>query len=508
MRTLCWLLWVLSAGLCVQSSAQNFNVRHDMFNEGGFEFGWGVEVVPAGDAMIFFGGTYIEDGLQYGSALSTVSISSQGEFGEGFRLHIPSHNTYTGWSNCSAPRTEGGYIVGSSTSVPGDTSRAALFWFNANGIVTNYRELDLPGQEWIGRQAKQTPDAGYVLCGETSTTGVLDAFLLKTDPDGELEWVRTFGSENFREGFATVEVLEDGGFWLGGGKQSSQNNYDPWVVRTDETGTILWQNTYGTLGSDPTNAHLTLGSTGNGLIATCWNVAPNDISRIALLALDPDGSVQWQRLYGPQRNTALFVVQEVTPALDLITCGFAYIGSQPKGILLRTTATGDSLWMREYDYYDAEVTNGKGAFYDVQPTPDGGFIAVGVALGVPGQYTQDVWVVKTDSMGCIEPGCHVITGVETQITNLKNVLRVWPNPVAAGSAMQVCVELPEGFAVQGQLRLTITDALGRLVQEQNIPSTSGTIPLSLGEGLGVRGIYHLHLSEAQRWISGVSFVVE
>lgn len=504
MRILGVAVLVMSMGLYLQTHAQNFNERHDMFNEGGFEFGWGVEVVTAGDAMIFFGGTYIEDGLQYGSALSTVSISSQGEFGEGFRLHIPSHDTYTGWANCSAPRTEGGYIVGSSTSVPGDTSRAALFWFNANGIVTDYRELDLPGQEWIGRQAKQTPDGGYVLCGETSTTGVLDAFLLKTDPDGELEWVRTFGSENFREGFATVEALEDGGFWLGGGKQSSQNNYDPWVVRTDETGTILWQNTYGTLGSDPTNAHLTLGTTGNGLIATCWNVAPNDISRIAVLALDPDGSVQWQRLYGPQRNTALFVVQEVSPDLDLIACGYAYLGSQLKGILLRTTATGDSLWMREYDYYDAEVTNGKGAFYDVQPTPDGGFIAVGVALAVAGQYTQDVWVVKTDSMGCIEPGCHLITGVESQITNLKEALRVWPNPVARGGAVQVSVELPASFKPLGALRLSVVSSDGRLMHEQSLPDHSSTYHLNANLSAG---IYHIHLSDASRWISGAELVV-
>ena len=507
MRVLGVAVLVMSMGLHLQTHAQNFNERHDMFNEGGFEFGWGVEVVPAGDAMIFFGGTYIEDGLQYGSALSTVSISSQGEFGEGFRLHIPSHNTYTGWANCSAPRTEGGYIVGSSTSVPGDTSRAALFWFNANGIVTNYRELDLPGQEWIGRQAKQTPDGGYILCGNTSTVGIVDAFLVKTDSAGEVEWVRTYGSDDRYEFFTSVDLAPWGGYYVGGTRQVASGNYDPWILRMDEEGNIIGQGDHGTPQNDYQSAHLTTAADGHVLMACALNMgSTQNTQRIGLLKMDQEGVVQWQRLYGAVRNTALFVVQEIAPSYDLITCGFAYIGSQPKGILLRTTATGDSLWMREYDYFDAEVTNGKGAFYDVQPTPDGGFIAVGVALAVAGQYTQDVWVVKTDSMGCIEPGCHLITGMESQITNLKDALRVWPNPVAQGGAVQVSVELPSNFVVQGQLRLTVTDALGRLVQEQDV--AQGTTTLNFINTQLTTGLYHLHLSDDRRWISGGKLLVE
>lgn len=497
------ILGLVSVGLQMQTHAQTFNTRYDAWERA--DFGWAIERLTDTTFVVFSNSAYA-DSLFYSSVLTSIRIGPSGEYLDTNRLHIEGRASYAGWANASGPMTTGSGIIGGSTYADGDTNRASLYRYDHTGAVVQLWELDLPGRSWIGRQAKQTPDGGYVLCGETSTTGVLDAFLLKTDPDGELEWVRTFGSENFREGFATVEVLDDGGFWLGGGKQTSQNNYDPWVLRTDETGTMLWQNTYGTLGSDPTNAHLTLGTTGNGLISTCWNVAPNDISRIALLALDPDGSVQWQRLYGPQRNTALFVVQEVTPDLDLIACGFAYVGSQPRGLLLRTTATGDSLWMREYDYYDAEVTNGKGAFYDVQPTPDGGFIAVGVALAVAGQYTQDVWVVKTDSMGCIEPGCHLITGMESQITNLKDALRVWPNPVARGGAVQVSVELPSNFVVQGQLRLTVTDALGRLVQEQVV--AQGTTNLNFGNAQLTTGLYHLHLSDETRWISGGKLLVE
>ena len=508
MRQLWLLLLVVCAGLQGQASAQTFNERYDLFGEGKSEFGLGVELMDSNKVLVLANRDYELDSLFYSSGVSSLVLDSNFNVLHEFRLHIPERANYIGWGNSGGPVDDGGYIIGGSTYAAGDTNRAALYWLDENGMVANFVELELPGRSWIGRQVKQTPDGGYVLCGETSTVGVVDAFLVKTDPTGEVQWVRTYGSSNFREGFATVEVLDNGDYWLGGGKQITLSNYDPWVVHTDAVGNVIWQNTYGTLESDPTNAHLSLGANGVGLIATSWNAGINDLSRIALLALDQDGSVQWQRVYGPSRNTALFVVQEVQPQEDLIACGFAYVGSQLSGILLRTTAMGDSLWLREYAYYDDQVMNGKGAFYDVQPTHDGGFIAVGVALSVAGNYGQDVWVVKTDSMGCIVPGCHLITGVGTQITNLKDVLRVWPNPAASGGSIQLEINLPEGFIAQGALRLTVVNSLGQVVHEQPIAPPAGQVSLSFAGRWGSAGLYHLHLSDATRWIGGTELVVE
>ncbi len=78
--------------------------------------------------------------------------------------------------------------------------------------------------------------------------------------------------------------------------------------------------------------------------------------------------------------------------------GFAY----RKGILVRANSEGDSLWMREYVYYDSLMNDGQGLFRDVQPTADGGFVAVGQTAGSisgnnPPGLSQDVWVVKVDT---------------------------------------------------------------------------------------------------------------
>jgi hypothetical protein len=120
-------------------------------------------------------------------------------------------------------------------------------------------------------------------------------------------------------------------------------------------------------------------------------------------------------------------------------------------------------------------------------------------------FSQDVWVVKVDSMGCLEPGCHLITGMETQVTNLGGALRVWPNPVAAGTPVQVEVQLPPGFTQQGALRLTVTDAAGRVVREEHFTPHKSQLTLHTSFN---SGLYHLHLHDNTRWIAGAKLVVQ
>ena len=295
----------------------------------------------------------------------------------------------------------------------------------------------------------------------------------------------------------------------------SFDNSDLWVQALDDSGAVVWDRKWGSAYDEP-NAHLTTASDGHVLVASAWGHGPNWLIRRYLAKLDAsDGSIIWQRQYGgiAYNYPVLYVVQEVIPGGDLISVGGDRLpGNQYYGVLLRTTSTGDSLWMRSYQYVDSFVDNGSGLLRDVQPTPDGGFIAVGMAFS-GGGYSQDVWVIKTDSMGCLEPGCHLITGMETQITNLRDALTVAPNPVAQGGSVQVRLQLPEGFAVQGALRLTLVSSDGRVVHEKVIAVTghsarSEGVPLSLDRTRMPAGLYHLHVSDDTRWISGAKLVVE
>lgn len=245
------------------------------------------------------------------------------------------------------------------------------------------------------------------------------------------------------------------------------------------------------------------------VFATAWSVNPADDQVLALVKVDPNGSTLWSKTYGGAAyNTALFAVKEVSPGGDLIAVGQSSYPSLFNGVLLRTTAQGDSVWMRYYQYADSLWSQGFGNLRDVMPTPDGGFIAVGTAMASsnnpndPPIYGQDTWVVKVDSMGCLEPGCHVITGLQSQVTTWRGALTVAPNP--ASGVARLAWELPDGLV--GSCQLSVVSAAGHLVR--TVPVTLAEKNYSLDVSGYPAGVYHVHLVVDGRWVSGGKVVVE
>ena len=489
-----------------------FNRRYDSFDSLYAQTGWSIELLPNGDALAFHTSDWVDSVYEYGAVVSVLRLDELGDLIAAHRVEHFAHATYPGWSNGSFPLANGGYAIGGSNGALDGTKRPVLFFFDEEGAPTSFIEYGAAGEEWIGRQGKQTPDGGYVICGETSSTPSVDAFVIKTDADGVQEWVQTYGGTGNDYSIA-IDRHPVGGWYMGGQYGTAFGNPDMWVQALNDTGEVVWSRVWGSPYRD-TNAHLTTASDGHVLVGSGWGMSSSNTQFRLYLAKvsSSDGELIWSSTFGGTMvNTTFLVVQEVEPAGDLVAVGQATPQGATSGVLLRTTSEGDSLWMRYYQYHDALVTNGQGQLRDVQPTPDGGFIAVGMAFP-GGPYSQDVWVIKTDSMGCLEPGCHLITGMETQITNLRGALTVAPNPVSSGGNVRVNIALPENFTPQGALRLTVVSSDGRVVHEEVIGG-AGHSERSEGVLTALRaprsaGLYHIHLSDASRWISGAKLVVE
>lgn len=505
-----WILGLI-LGIAVPSYAHaqySFNKRFDTFGQSLNQDGWAVEQSTDGGYFVIHMSYLLDSALQY-LVTSILILDEQGHLDTVTRVPLGSSSIYCGWANSSHRTVNGGIVIGGSATEPDNTRKAMLIWFGPDGYYESMISYYPSEGYWIGRQAKQATDGGFVLVGELYSNENNDGFLIKTDANGEQEWVQTYGGA-FNDYLVAVDLDGAGGYYLGGEYRVSASNLNFWVKRVDADGTTIWDRRWGSAFDEP-NAHLTVAADGHILVASGWSYSSNFGSvKLYMAKLNSaNGQPLWERRYGPSLNsTSFFVVQEVTPSGDLIAAGASRQNAQLAGVMLRTTSMGDSLWMRYYQFHDDEIASGTGLLRDVQPTPDGGFIAVGAAFGVsnpvnPPGYGQDVWVIKTDSMGCLEPGCDLITGVETQITNLREALTVYPNPVARGGAVQVKVELPEHFEAQGQLRLSVSDAAGRLVHEQKVGPGVSSLDLALATGL-----YHLHLSDATRWISGAKLVVE
>jgi hypothetical protein len=494
--------------MLVHAQAQDiFDRRYDSFGLGYTQMAWSVEHRSSGGHFVVHLSGYDEPTPHFVTAL--LCIQEDGTLDSIETTLISGLNTYPGWSNSSGRCRDGGVVIGGGVNEPEDIQSAYLFRFDSTGrFIEQHRYLPY-GSSWIGRQAKQTLDGGYVLCGDVFVTNG-NGFLLRTDSLGALLWTREYGG-NSTDYIVSMDLVGSG-FYLGGMYRNVPSNFQIWTLRVDQHGEIIWERRWGGPFND-SNGHVQTTSDGHVLVAGNWPTAAGTYSNsyIFMAKLDSsNGSSIWEKRYGPATiNTTLFAVKEVTPFGDLIATG----QTTPEvleeyGVLLRTAANGDSLWMRYYQYSDSLITGGAGQLRDVLPTSDGGFIAVGAAYGVSqnGQsYGQDAWVIKVDSMGCLEPGCHLLTGIETQVTNLKGALTVAPNPVRAGEAVQVHISLPPSITPQGPLRLTVVSGDGRVVQEQLLTPHSSLITLHTSFA---PGLYHLHLSDGARWLAGAKVVVE
>ena len=393
------------------------------------------------------------------------------------------------------------------------TQRFALLKIDVTGQVQFVAEYGPMGEELIGRQAIECKDGGFLLVGQTGEFGVIDGMLIKTDSSGAVEWQRNYGGP-LRDYFWAADTTANSDLFVIGSRRYVEDNVEWWAMRLTSLGDTVWARTWGSPFSDPIPG-ITTKRNGNMLFASSWKFdQAGTMTRAYMAELDGEnGDVLWDRQFGPVLNfTILRVAKETTPGGGHIAAGMAFAENSNfwQGLLLRTADNGDSLWMRRYFYYDDLMTDGMGELNDVVPTPDGGFIACGFTQGsytgpYPPGYSQDVWVVKVDSLGCIEPGCNIPLGITTQVTNLRDALTVFPNPVAQGGQVTVQVALPVSFRKE-PLRLSVVSADGRLVEDRDLTPHTSQFPLHTSTYAS--GLYHLHLTSGTTWLSGAKLVVE
>jgi hypothetical protein len=100
----------------------------------------------------------------------------------------------------------------------------------------------------IGYSLILTNDGGIAIGGTIQESSNSDIIIIKTDADGKLLWSRTFGGSGFEYGANMIET-SDGGFAITGITGSSGSGSDDiYIVKTNSTGILEWEHTYG--GSD------------------------------------------------------------------------------------------------------------------------------------------------------------------------------------------------------------------------------------------------------------------
>jgi Secretion system C-terminal sorting domain len=133
------------------------------------------------------------------------------------------------------------------------------------------------------------------------------------------------------------------------------------------------------------------------------------------------------------------------------------------GWIFRFDEKRDLMW--EKSYADTSFKGDDFYLHNTIATSDGGFLAVGNGVNkMTGVLERHNWLLKLDSMGCLEPNCgatNYITTATSEPVFLKGIgIKIFPNPTSDF----VNVEFPESLKLEG-LQLFLLSNTGKTLKK-------------------------------------------
>jgi len=288
---------------------------------------------------------------------------------------------------------DGFVIIGATLAAKPTNYDVQLLKTDAAGGQLWSRTYGGEGWDW-GNFIGQAGDGGFILTGWTDSfgSGGGDLWLIKVGTSGQEEWRRTYGGSAHDTGNC-VQATRDGGFIVVGATSSySVGEDDLWLLKTDGDGNLEWMRVFGGAGFDdgqyvhPTQAggYIVLGST------TSFGAGDSDIW---LINLTEDGRVNWSRTYGGAQWDWGKTVLELPDGGYLVLGSTMSMGAGESDVwLIRTDAAGQEQWSRTFGGPQLDFG------LSVQATGDGGFVIAGQTYSY-GAGDGDFWLLKTDALG-------------------------------------------------------------------------------------------------------------
>ncbi|MFY9308298.1 MAG: T9SS type A sorting domain-containing protein [Bacteroidia bacterium] len=219
------------------------------------------------------------------------------------------------------PTSDGNYmIVGSSNSPALADQNANLIKIDPSGTVI-WSKLYGGSSNDYGACVKQTNDGGFIMLGTTYSYNAPggDAYLVKLNSDGDTTWTKRFGGAYYDEG-VYITTGNDGGLtFVVRDSSTAGKDVDIRVIKTDASGNVIWNKTYGGNQKDtPKMIQPTMdGGYIIGAISRSFGwIAPD----MWILKLDASGDTTWTRNYGGSQNEHCYVARELQDG-SYIACG-------------------------------------------------------------------------------------------------------------------------------------------------------------------------------------------
>ena len=222
------------------------------------------------------------------------------------------------------------------------------------------------------KSVQQTLDGGYILAGFSHDTN--DAWLIKTDANGNAQWNRTFGGSEM-EYARSVQQTSDGGYILAGSTHSyGSGGADAWIVKTDANGNEQWNKTFGMAGDGAASSvHQT--TDGGYILAGNIDTAKNPDFKGEILYVDYDvwliktdasGNPEWSRTFGGLRGERVHSVQQTSDGGYILAGNTESYGSGGSDFWLIKVEGAGAAGTTPSEAQTSNTDRTEGGEYDVQ----------------------------------------------------------------------------------------------------------------------------------------------
>ena len=288
-----------------------------------------------------------------------------------------------------------GFMINEGSMIP------YLLKLDHNGTKEWFKDYSEVISEGSGYSVIQTSDTNYAFCGTSDyyeSENILwerKVFLVKTNNSGDVIWDKTFGNYGIHYGSGLTQA-NDNGFVISGLFDTPGEYHDAWLFKTNQNGNLNWNKTFG--GSSSMESAWSVKKTLDGGYILCGTKFYGLIAMygdIYVVKTDVNGNEVWSQTYGGDDDDRGSDV-DVTNDGGFIFCGTteSYGAGNNDVWLVRTDSNGDTLWTRTYGgIYDDRA-------YSVCTTNDGGFIICG-STGSFGNGGDDLYIIKTNFIGTL-----------------------------------------------------------------------------------------------------------
>ena len=238
-----------------------------------------------------------------------------------------------------------------------------------------------------------------------------------------IQWKKSYGGSAFDSGVG-IKQTPDGGYIVIGGTTSNDGNvsglhgtaYDIWVFKTNAAGNLVWQNTLGGIGGDygyeiyltPDGGYLVAGTSSSNDGDVTGHHGVSTSPDIWLAKLNNSGELIWQKSLGGNGGEVIndliftddggYIFAGRTHSVNSgdVVGGHSIFSDDIW--IVKTDSTGNIIWQKVYGGTEDEIA------YAMLETADGGFIVAGQAnstdFDVSGNHGEDdIWILRLNNTG-------------------------------------------------------------------------------------------------------------